>query len=256
MNLPERVFLWRPYEELPDLDAMNLWELKERYDLVGEVSWFTEPGELPADFDYRTDIAVTDLSRRPLVFGELGLRFQEVLPTYPEVLKSFMGDRVLETGTVYQALERAEREGPLFIKPYGFGNKMYTGQVVHGLDDGMALMHVLEVESHICRVVDFVAEWRFFVANGTVVGSRRYRGDPLALFDPKAVLQAVSEVESWYGTVLGGYSLDFGRTRDGKFLLVEANPGYALGGYEVEPDVLLTVYWAWWQKRVTPIGGR
>ncbi len=163
---------------------------------------------------------------------------------YPTCLRPFLGRPVdvVDFDEVARRLRAGER---FFCKPTRA--KAFTGRVFDSEEDIGVILHLEGARFWVSPVMEIRAEWRFFVANGKIVGSRRYRGDPLALFEPRFVRMAVHAYED-HGPAPGGYALDFALQQDGRTVLIEANPAYALGGYEVEPDQYLAVLMAWWDR--------
>ena len=81
--------------------------------------------------------------------------------------------------------------------------------------------------------MDIVSEWRGYVIDGQLKGIKHYLGDIRVFPDMKVVDAAIAD----YRTQPAGYSIDFGITADGKTILVEANDGYSLGNYGLEPSL-------------------
>lgn len=88
-----------------------------------------------------------------------------------------------------------------------------------------------------------VAEWRVFIRYGKILGARIYSGNWRAHFDYKIIEQAVKD----YRHAPVAYTLDFGLTKEGKTLLIEANDGYSIGSYGlfyIDYAKLLSARWA------------
>lgn len=96
--------------------------------------------------------------------------------------------------------------------------------------------------------VDFVAEWRFWIAHGEVVAGSWYRVDDLiwGSDDWTYANNKDSEyvrAESVAATVAAdpdvatppGYVLDIGLTADGRWIVVEANAAWSSGPYDGDP---------------------
>lgn len=98
--------------------------------------------------------------------------------------------------------------------------------------------------------VEFLSEWRYYVANGEILGYARYDDsldDNTKEPDLNIVTSAVTVMTDAGGPA--GYSLDFGVLISGETALVEANDGWALGYYkgtckQVDYAKLLQVRWA------------
>lgn len=91
--------------------------------------------------------------------------------------------------------------------------------------------------------MDFKAEWRCFVRYGNILSVRPYKGDWRLHYDSSVIENAVRD----FASAPAGYSMDFGRTADGRTLLIEVNDGYALGSYGLfylDYAKLLSARWA------------
>lgn len=160
---------------------------------------------------------------------------------YPESLRAFLGREIWES-TINEIAGNPEKWN-VFVKPKGI-TKKFTGRLVKGPQDlkgcGDSKMNT---PVWVSQPVEFVAEWRTFIRHGRVIGVRMYKGDWRAQYDPKVIESAVEA----YKNAPAGYALDFGLTRDGKLLLVEANDGYGLGNYGlfyIDYAKLLSARWA------------
>lgn len=155
---------------------------------------------------------------------------------YPEPLLPFLLRRVERT-TIRDAHRRCaddRYDPPIFIKPVT-GHKEFTGHVLAAYRDRLqtAAWALAEPDTEIwlSEVVAFVAEWRFFVHAGRIVGVGHYHGDPLQYPDPAVVRAAVA---AWTAAPVA-YTLDFGVLADGRSALVEVNDGFAFGCYGLHP---------------------
>lgn len=161
----------------------------------------------------------------------------------PESLLSFAGRKVWPTtlGAVRQQFAR-ESSGPVFVKPLASA-KEFVGLVlargadldrVRHLDDDLALQAA--------EPVSFVSEWRYFILRGMIVGTAHYKGDCFTHPDSTTIRRAVAE----YAAAPTAYGLDFGVTADGRTLLIEANDGFALGCYGLDPVIYCEMLEARW----------
>lgn len=144
---------------------------------------------------------------------------------YPSELNSFLGRRIWES-TINEIANSPENWG-VFVKPKGLSKK-FTGRFIGNTRDliGCGDQH-MNTPVWVSEPKKFITEWRVFVRYGNVVGVRSYKGDWRYNYDSNIIGKAVVE----YKTAPAGYSLDFGLTDKGEFLLVEANDGYSLGNY-------------------------
>lgn len=120
---------------------------------------------------------------------------------------------------------------PFFIKP-SQATKAFTGFTV---DDPRLISlwsENFEGEVYKQEVVDIVSEYRLYVSLGKILGMFHYSGDYFKYPDPeiiKAVKLRADDLEYL------SYTLDFGVLQDGRTILIEANDGYAIGNYGLEP---------------------
>jgi len=95
----------------------------------------------------------------------------------------------------------------------------------------------------VSEIVEFAAEWRVFVRYGELLDVRPYKGNWRLHFDAQVIENAVKD----FATAPAGYALDFGVTKCGRTLLVEANDGYSIGHYGlyfINYAKLLSARWA------------
>ena len=157
---------------------------------------------------------------------------------YPEELIDYRGRKIWDT-----ILKNIKEETlPFFMKPVE--DKLAPAIVVHTWEDlqPYALLSP-ETEIHCSEVVDFISEWRCFLRYGKIIGLEYYFGDRDVTCDRTVIDNAVHA----YPNMPAGFALDFGVTKEGKTLLIEANDGYSLGAYGLEATLyvkLLTARWA------------
>ncbi len=189
------------------------------------------PDEVVVSHIDRTRRALRDLGRP--VPAELG---------YPELLRPFLGRQLWES--TINAVAADPQQWPIFVKPMHLAKK-FTGVLVRSVRDLRGCGDQGEDTPVWCaEPAEFVAEWRCFVRYGRILDARHYRGDWRAHFDARVAEQAVA---AYAPEAPAGYSLDVGRTADGRTLLVEVNDGYSLGAYGLTPlsyAKLLAARWA------------
>jgi hypothetical protein len=149
----------------------------------------------------------------------------------PSSLTRFAGRDIGESNL--EAVRRdfeSGRASPLFIKPL-VQTKTLTGRVIERKADLDALSHLeSDLLLQTASLIDFVSEWRLYVHRNAVVGIAHYKGDWSLVPTPEIVGQAISAYEH----CPVAYSLDFGISREGKTLLVEANDAFALGAHGID----------------------
>ena len=168
---------------------------------------------------------------------------------YPEPLQPFLGRRIWET-TLGEV--RDESSWPMFMKPRGAG-KAFGGILVRSfrnllstltLDDGFPVWA--------SEPMPFASEWRVFVLKGEIVDVRPYSPDPFRTTPDRGRLE---EMVAAYEGAPAAYALDVGvAERDGGTYLVEANDGYALGTYGLDPRLYANMIQTRWEQLLfTPV---
>lgn len=149
-----------------------------------------------------------------------------------------------------------DEEYPLFIKP-AEKLKAFTGQVVSSSNH--PLVHRLNPKMKVwaCEVIDIVKEWRiyFYETDEGTIGyfsglyqCRDFNTGKLELDMGKKFIEDIvfRYVQS---THINNGAIDIGVRADGRFVVIEANPGFSIGLYEYDEKSidkytrLLTNYW-------------
>lgn len=196
-----------------------------------------------------------DYSFSPIVVGGINtIRqvFSDLNITQPDIdnphkhLPGYMGRKVFEM-TFSDVEEYSNTEGafPFFIKPL-YHHKLFTGYVVtskHGL-----LQAKLRCQPNsdliISECVNFVSEYRCFVLNGKLIGSKNYTGDFTVSPDYRIIENAIMD----YKSQPIAYSIDFGITDDGRTLLIEMNDGFGLSAYGLNKIAYCKMLEARWEE--------
>jgi hypothetical protein len=161
----------------------------------------------------------------------------------PEPLRAFAG-RELHATTLRDVRQQFElgRTRPLFVKPLSAA-KEFAGMVVSTTTDLARVRHLEDdLAIQAAEALAFVSEWRYFVLRGTVVGAAHYKGDCFVHPSATTVRNAVLT----YTSAPAAYGLDFAVTSDGVTLLIEANDGFALGCYGLDPVIYADMLEARW----------
>lgn len=193
-----------------------------------------------------------DLSPEKLVVGPIravhgALRRLGVQPPepndYPAVLTPFLHRKVWSG-----VLSRA----PLgtFVKPKQL--KRFTGRMLYDYDRFQFNGASLRSPVWISDPVTWLGEWRCYIVRGEVVGVRPYSGDETAPLD----LEVVQAAADAYTDAPWGHALDFGVLSTGQTALVEANHGYSLGSYGLDPQLYLDVLVAYWEWLFSDVSAR
>ena len=154
---------------------------------------------------------------------------------YPTCLRPFLGREIRRT-TMGDVRARYNDTGPtIFIKPARpQDQKLFTGYTVSRFRDLLRTSRLdRDLELYESDPVEFVSEFRFYVHHHKVVAMGHYTGNPTLYPDRETVLRAVGTFADEGAPC--SYGIDFGRTPDGRTLLVEVNGGLALGSYGMLP---------------------
>lgn len=204
--------------------------------------------QLGWQIEYFKGIVPVGLARQDLVVGWISsikqaLRNINIVPPaeidYPEELESFYGRKIWKS-TLKQVSQ--PQAWPVFVKPVN--SKQFDGHVLRKFDD---LLLIGRTESEdvpvwCSQVIEIVTEWRCFVKYGKVIGCPIYLGDQTQALDISFVERAIES----YKQLPAGCSIDVGLTKEGKYIIVEVNDGYALGTYGLQPLLhakLLSARW-------------
>ena len=160
---------------------------------------------------------------------------------YPNSLKKFYGRKISES-TINEVSGNPEPWN-VFVKPKG-KLKKFTGRLVKTTYD---LIGCIDSERNtpvwVSEPVEFISEWRVFVRYNKILGVKPYAGDWRCQYDYEIIEEAVNS----YTNAPAGYAIDFGLTKDGRFLIVEVNEGYAIGNYGlfyIDYAKLISARWA------------
>jgi hypothetical protein len=220
--------------EVPAIDTLNAFEGLPR---GVEAVWYSGSDNLPAASD-----GIVVGSVEPVFFA----RRRWGLPTppwddYPEPLRPFLGRRMWRT-TVEEVMR--PNAWPVFIKSPRGKMTLRRGVVMAEDDDRWNLMHLDDDEPLLAsEVVRFVSEWRVFLNREGFAGMKPYAGDPFTAPD-RATVEAM--IAAWDNRPWG-CGMDVGVLDDGRTVLVECNPGYALGSYDLGSRTYLGLLRDWWE---------
>lgn len=161
---------------------------------------------------------------------------------YPDVLADIMHRKVLPIYTMYDLRKHFTQKGsPVFVKP--LQTKKFTGFVADQIGDPR-FNGAGNQTSIICtEVVEFVHEWRVYVAKGRAVSTQSVtllHNRPW-FPNPIVVNELVDRLSNAFEGAPLGYALDLGVLSNGKLALVEINDGYSIGAYG---KMLPSDYWA------------
>lgn len=121
---------------------------------------------------------------------------------------------------------------PVFIKPYK-EIKAFTGFVVDDPRLISLFSDRFEGEILVQDVIDIVSEYRVYIKGDRIIGVCNYSGDPLIFPDPIFIQECVDFSVKIIDNL--SFALDFAVLANGETTLIEANDGWAIGNYGVEP---------------------
>lgn len=212
-----------------------------------KVSGFRYVEELPEDKDV---IVVGGIISVRNAFHRLGLPQPEIDNPH-KLLPDYLG-RTVQEMTFGEIEEYANAVGqfPFFIKPLR-DHKLFTGYVVKSAKDLIQAKIRCQPDTKliISEVVDFVSEYRCFVLNGELVGSKNYTGDFRISPDYDVIESAIRD----YNSQPAAYSIDFGITSDGRTLLIEMNDAFGLSSYGLNKIVYSKMLEARWDEITTKL---
>ncbi|WP_291725182.1 ATP-grasp domain-containing protein [Bernardetia sp.] len=160
---------------------------------------------------------------------------------YPESLNKYYGRKISES--TINTIANNPDSWNVFVKPKGHLKK-FTGRHIKTTFDLIGCGdRENDVPVWVSEPVEFVSEWRVFVRYNQVLGVRPYKGDWRGQYNYKIIEEAISS----YQNAPAGYAIDFGLTKEGKFLVVEVNEGYSIGNYGLfytDYAKLLSARWA------------
>lgn len=124
------------------------------------------------------------------------------------------------------------KDCPTFIKPRST-IKAFTGFIPTDEFSLGVFSHGYDGPIWMQTIVDIISEYRLYVSNHKIVGMKHYSGDPLIFPDSKFIRECFEHSKTVLN--LHSYTLDFGVLADGSTILVEANDGWAIGNYGLDP---------------------
>lgn len=182
---------------------------------------------------------------------QLGKTLPEHTP-YPDSLHSMLHREVQKVPALREVRKMLTKGQRMFVKPAD-GWKRFTGFVAddprdmrfNGASSSMAVW--------ISDPVEFVSEWRAYVAGGHLLDVRfaDHGGDKSVAVDRGVIEEAVRRLAAT-GAAPAGYVMDFGVLQDcGRTALIEVNDGFSFGAYDgVAPEVYWQVSVGRWAELV------
>jgi len=208
------------------------------YRVVG----FRSVDELPVDKD---SIVVGGIMSVRSSFDKLGIP-QPKIDNPHKCLPGYLG-RVVQELTFSEVEEYTNSIGqfPFFVKPLS-DHKLFTGYVVKSAHDLIQAKMRCQPDTKliISECIDFISEYRCFVLNAQLIGSKNYTGDFRVSPDYSVVESAIRD----YKNQPAAYSIDFGITSDSRTLLIEMNDAFGLSSYGLNKIAYCKMLEARWDE--------
>ena len=123
---------------------------------------------------------------------------------------------------------KQDSQMPVFVKPNRFAKEFVAG-VIKNPDSKKYFFNDVDDDTPVLvsDVIDIVSEYRCYVLKGDLKGIKWYIGDMRVFPDVKVIDAAIAD----YKSAPSAYVIDFGITKEGETVLIEANDSWAVGNY-------------------------
>lgn len=168
---------------------------------------------------------------------------------YPVCLQHLLYREVKWVRTLRDAKDMLDKGASFFIKPAGY--KHFTGFVASFSDDHRFYGASGQLPVFISTPVQFVSEWRCYVADGKLLDVRLADPDhDRSVVPDYAVIEEAVKQLTHFGAP-AGYAVDFGVLTTGETALVELNDGFSIGAYDGIPcDLYWQVIYSRWKELI------
>ena len=195
-----------------------------------------------------TDLVSGSISFIKHALRAYGVTLSEVqFPDYPEVLDFALRRTIRKDLTLNQAKTLLDKGDRLFVKPQDC--KIFTGFVASDSSDPRFNGVSGQRKVFVCEPVQFLTEWRYYVANGRIGPKGNYAGDPdqtLSFSTVTSILEKLYDA----GIAPAGFVADFGLLPDYSIALIEINDGFSVGYYGDHPAPYWDMISARWQELI------
>lgn len=181
---------------------------------------------------------------------QLGSPFVHCNP-YPDALSPMLRREVRHLACLRTAKEMIARGERLFVKPVQ--TKRFTGFVPESEVDYRFNGTSNDAEVWISTPVNFVSEWRFYVANGRMLEYHfaDHGGDPKVQLQLYDIYCAMEQLFKSKPAPPAGFVVDWGVLDNGLTALVEMNDGFSFGAYGmVRADTMWEVTYSRWLELI------
>lgn len=191
-------------------------------------------------------LVVGDNPTMMTVFKRLGINWTN--DSYPESLRKYLNRTIWESSVRNLLLESHRNEiANIFVKPKSKA-KLFTGFVINSNTGLYQLDGIAKNTDLYCSsVVNWLSEYRVFVAKSKIVGIKNYAGDDSLLLNMEVVESAIRDFDQ-SNQRTDAYGIDFGILEDGTTALIEWNDGFALGSYGLEKEIYTELILARWHE--------
>lgn len=185
------------------------------------------------------DIVVGYIGTVKTRLNDFGKRIEDM--DYPDVLNKYLGRKIWKS--TVNTINSNPDLWPVFIKP--INNKKFKGRVIRSTKDLIGCGSCYEDYPIYCsEIKEFIAEFRVFVLYGEIIDVRRYGGKWDIHCSKKVIESCVND----FVDAPNAYALDFGITKDGDTILIEANNTCSIGSYGLDPILYAKFISARWAE--------
>lgn len=236
----------------------SAWDDDDDLELINHIKSFNKPFKISS----KQEILNEDPQNVEMLFCNTSVMQKyitkhnpnyKVIDTYPEYFKNMYhrGIKIMKLNECVR--EYIKNNKPYFVKPYK-NNKCFAGFVINNNNDNFSVYRLASYDNtkinndisdsmdiYVCDPVKFVNEYRLFIGNNQIYGiteSSQYLIDSIKVVsvDPpeefiKELLAVLQENEPNVFCVI-----DVGMLDNGQWVIVEANPPFALNNYDFPID--------------------
>lgn len=136
---------------------------------------------------------------------------------------------------------------PIFVKPYSILKLFDGGVLTQNSTKRLLFDYPDDTLLMTSEVVEIDSEYRVFILNKEILGIKHYLGDSSVFPNIDVIKSTIKDFKS--SPV--GYTLDFGITKDRGTILIEANDGWSIGSYGLDPLLYVRLLKRRWLEMIT-----